>query len=74
MTTLAEQGLLWVIEVTWKRRKSRPVEAIAITTGGTLQALLLADETAKRLKIPQAWVQPVLYRRFEKKQGKEEAA
>lgn len=55
--------LLWVIEVEWKRRKGKPVEVVAITTGGLFQALLLAKECVKRLKVPQSWVTPVLYTR-----------
>jgi hypothetical protein len=61
---VAHPGLLWVIEVEWKRRKGKPVEAIAITTGGMLQALVLAKECAKQLKVPQSWVNPVFYRRY----------
>lgn len=57
----AYPGVIWVIEVEWKRRKDKPVEAIAITTGGMLQALLLAKECAKKLKVPQSWVRPVFY-------------
>lgn len=59
----AYKGLIYVIEVEWKRRKGKPVEAIAITTGGVLQALLLAKECAEKLKVPQSWVTPVLYRK-----------
>jgi hypothetical protein len=59
----AYPGLIWVIEVEYKRRKGKPVEAIAITTGGMLQALLLAKECADKLKVPQSWVNPVLYRK-----------
>lgn len=57
----AHPGLLWVIEVEWKRRKGKPVEAIAMTTGGVFQALFLAKECAQRLKVPQSWVNPVFY-------------
>jgi hypothetical protein len=59
----AYPGMIWVIEVQWKRRKGKPVEAVAITTGGTLQALFMAKETAAQLKVPQSWVHPVLYRK-----------
>ena len=59
----AHKGLLWVIEVEHKRRKGRPVEAIAMTTGGVIQALFLAKECADRLKVPQSWVNPVMYRK-----------
>lgn len=59
--------LLWVIEVTWKRRKDTPVEAVAITTGRMLQAICLSEEVAKRLKVPGSWVAPVLYTRSTKK-------
>lgn len=59
----AHKNHLWVIEVEWKRRKGSPVEAIAITTGGLLQALLLAKDCAKKLKVPQTWVRTVLYRK-----------
>jgi hypothetical protein len=54
---------IWVIEVEWKRRKGKPVEPMAITNGGLLQALFLAKEVAERLKVPQSWVHPVIYRR-----------
>lgn len=57
--------LIWVIEVTRKRRKGAPREAVAVTTGGMLQALLLADRVAGQLKVPPSWVKPVLYRRCE---------
>jgi hypothetical protein len=60
--------LLWVIEVQYKRRKGKPTEAVAITTGGMVQALLLAKECATRLKVPQSWVNAVFYRRCEKAQ------
>lgn len=59
----AISGVIWVIEVEWKRRKGKPVEAIAITTGGMLQALFLAKQSAENLKVPQSWVNPVLYRK-----------
>lgn len=59
----AFKGRIYVIEVEWKRRKGRPVEAVAITTGGVLQAFCLAKECAERLKVPQSWVTPILYRR-----------
>ena len=59
----AYPGMIWVIEVEYKRRKGMPVEAVAITTGGMLQALFLAKECAERLKIPQSWANCVLYRR-----------
>lgn len=65
----AHQGLLWVIEVEWKRKKGQPVEAVAITTGGMLQALLLAKEIAGKLKVPQSWVHPVFYRRVRHSRG-----
>lgn len=66
----AHKGLLWVIEVEYKRRKGRPVEAIAITTGGMLQALFLAKGCAEKLKVPQSWVNPVLYRKCKDKPAK----
>ena len=59
----AYPGLIWVIEVEWKRREGKPVEAVAITTGGMLQALLLAKSAAEKLKVPQSWVNPVLYKK-----------
>ena len=59
----AYPGLIWVIEVEYKRRKGKPVEAVAITTGGMVQALFLAKECAEKLKVPQSWVNPVLYRK-----------
>jgi hypothetical protein len=57
---------IWVCEVTWMRRKGKPIEAVGITTGGMLQALFMAKELAERLKIPQSWVNPVLYKRSTK--------
>jgi hypothetical protein len=62
-TEYAMPGLIWVIEVEWKRKKDKPVEALAVTSGGMLQALLLAKEIATQLKVPQSWVNPVLYRK-----------
>lgn len=59
----AHKSLLWVIEVEYKRRKGRPVEAIAMTTGGVIQALFLAKECADRLKVPQSWVKLAIYRK-----------
>lgn len=59
----AYPGLIWVIEVEWKRRKGNPVEAVGITTGGMLHAMLMAKGIAEKLKIPQSWVKPVLYRK-----------
>ena len=67
----AHPGLLWVIEVEWKRRKGKPTEAVAITTGGAFQALLLAQKTAEQLKVPQSWVNPVFYRRVEKEKNEQ---
>ena len=67
----AHAGLLWVIEVEWKKRKGKPVEGVAITTGGMLQALFLAKGIAEKLKIPQSWVNPVFYKKCADK--KEEA-
>lgn len=59
----AHPGMIWVIEVEYKRRKGSPVEAVGITTGGMFQALFLAKEIAEKLKVPQSWVNPVLYRK-----------
>lgn len=56
-------SLLWVIEVEWKRKNGKPVEPVAITTGGMLQALFLAKDISENLKIPASWVRPVLYRK-----------
>lgn len=62
----AHPGVIWVIEVEYKRRKGRPIEAVAITTGGGLQALLLAKECARKLKVPESWVKPVFYEKKHK--------
>ena len=62
----AYKGLIWVIEVEWKRKKGKPVEAVAITTGGMLEALFLCKEITKKLKVPDSWVNPVLYRKCRK--------
>ena len=60
---------IWVCEVTWMRRKGKPIEPVGMTSGGLLQALFLAKEIAKQLKVPQSWVNPVLYKRSEAKRG-----
>jgi hypothetical protein len=54
---------LWVIEVTYKRRAGKPVEQVAIYTGGAMGALLLASETAKKLNVPRSWVSAVIFYR-----------
>ena len=60
---MQSSGLLWVIEVEWKRLKDRPVEVVAMTTGGLINALSLAKSYAEKLNVPQSWVNPVFYRR-----------
>jgi hypothetical protein len=50
-----------VIEVTWMRRKGKPVECITLMTGGFFMGLLVAQDVAKQLKVPQSWVMPVYY-------------
>lgn len=64
----AHPGLIWVIEVEYKRRKGKPVEAVAITTGGMLQALCMGNAIAKKLKVPRSWVNAVLYRKCKLKE------
>jgi hypothetical protein len=36
---------------------------MAITTGGTVQALLLCKEVAAQLKVPMIWVTPTIYKK-----------
>lgn len=55
--------MIWVCEVTWMRRKGKPVEVYGMTTGGMLQALILCKEISVRLKVPESWVFPHAYYR-----------
>ena len=65
--------MIWVCEVTWMRRKGKPVEPCGMTTGGILQAIFLCKEISERLKVPQSWVNPHAYRRSRKPSGAEGA-
>jgi hypothetical protein len=47
---------VFVIEVTWKRRKGKPVEAVMLMTGGWLQAMFACVDIAQQLKVPKSWV------------------
>lgn len=53
--------MYWLLTVTWKRRKGQPSEVIALSTGGGLHVLLLQKELAKRLKVPESWIDFKLY-------------
>lgn len=53
--------MYWLLCITWKRRKGQPREPIALCTGGALQMLFLHQALAKRLKVPESWIDFKLY-------------
>lgn len=53
--------MYWLLAITWKRRKGKPREYIALTTGGVLQVLCLHKSLAKSYNVPESWVDFKLY-------------
>ena len=56
--------MYWVLTITWKRRKDKPSEPIAMCSGGVLHILFFHKELAKQLKIPESWIDFKLYTRL----------
>ena len=48
--------LVWLLEVTWKRRKGQPREYIGVCNGGVVHVLLFHKSIADELKVPQSWI------------------
>lgn len=54
--------MYWLLTITWKLRKGKPSEVIALTTGGILQLLLLHKHLANSMKVPESWIEFKLYK------------
>jgi hypothetical protein len=50
------KSLLWLLEITWKRRKGRPREYVGICSGGALHVLAFHQHIYRSLKVPGSWV------------------
>lgn len=57
LRTPSGKRLIWLLKITWKRRKGKPTEYIGGTTGGVLQVLMLHKHVCKQLKVPESWME-----------------
>ena len=47
---------VWLLAITWKRRKGKPREYIAVCTGGVLHILSYHQHLYQSLNVPGSWI------------------
>lgn len=56
LTTPSGTPLVWLLAITYKRRKGKPREYIAVCNGGVLHILFFHQQLYKSMKVPGSWI------------------